>query len=77
MAFRDAALDNIADLAADACFLSIKDTMPQNKNDLAAFSKWYDDNPLNDFDAVYADCQDEIHEKIALYIRQNIAYFGD
>ena len=77
-AFKAANLNDIADLfvRAQECFESIKHTMPTDSN-LESFSKWYDNNPLNDLDEEYADCEEEIIEGIAEYIRNNISYFGD
>lgn len=77
-AFKAAKLDCIADLfvRAQACFAGIKHTMPTDSS-LESFSKWYENNPLNDLDDEYADQEEEIIEGIAEYVRDNISYFGD
>ena len=77
-AFKAANLEHIADLfvRAQECFERIKHTMPTDSS-LESFSKWYENNPLNDLDDEYAEQEEEIIEGIAEYIKNNISYFGD
>ena len=78
-AFRAIKLDNVADLYlnAQSCFKDIESTMPDNDLDLSAFSQWYENNPLEKFDEEYSDCQLDVFNALAEYIRSNISYFGD
>ncbi|MCM1194966.1 MAG: DMP19 family protein [Corallococcus sp.] len=76
--FRAVNLDNVADLYLNAqeCFGKIKGTMP-DREDLNAFSQWYDGNPLEQFDCEYGALQFEIEDAIVKYIKDNISYFGE
>ncbi|MDR3293921.1 MAG: DMP19 family protein [Clostridiales bacterium] len=63
--------------ASDEVFNSIKGTMPPQNGDTIAFSNWYKDNPLCEFDDPYADLEEEINAAVIRYIRENIGSFGD
>lgn len=77
-AFKAVNLNEIAELylKAQECFETIKHTMPTGSS-TEEISKWYDNNPLDEYDKQYAESEEDIVTAVAEYIRDNIDCFGD